>query len=330
MPDPDLTWRSLEPADVPDYAELLAAAEAVDQTGEHYAEADLQQQMQDDSLDLALDTWAVLDGSGLVAAGAVLGAVEVWDVHTVHCFGVVHPGHRGRGIGRELLGRQLDRAAQLHAARHPRHPARLAVGVFDHNTPAAALMRSAGLSRERHFFDMELDLRAGDAPRRDLPAPLRIVGFGWDRDDEVRRAHNVAFRDHYGSTERDPASWKQWFTGSRNFRAEDSYLVLAGPEPDAPVAAYLLTYFYDADQAATGKRQAHIGQLGTLPLYRGRGAGTALLAHALPAFRDAGYDLSGLDVDSANGSGALGLYQRLGFAVTHSVTSWERVVPAVP
>ena len=93
------------------------------------------------------------------------------------------------------------------------------------------------------------------------------------------------------------------------------------------MAAYLLTYFYDADQAATGKRQAYIGQLGTLPRYRGRGAGTALLAHALPAFRDAGYDLAGLDVDSANSSGALGLYQRLGFAVTHSVTSWERTVP---
>lgn len=326
----ELTWRSLRPEDAAAGAELMAAAEAVDQTGEHYSGEDLEQEMRDESLDLAADTWAVLDASRLVGYGAVHGQTQVWDVGTVGCHGVVHPDYRGRGIGRRLLAEQLARAEALHAERHPGVPARITVGVYDHDESAKALVKAAGLTASRQFFDMERDLRTdAPAPWAARP-PLRIVPFETARDEEVRRAHNVAFREHYASTERNPASWKQWFTGSRNFRAELSFLALDGRGEDAAVAAYLLGYFYTADEAATGRREAWIGQLGTLPAWRGRGAGSALLAHALSAYRAAGYQQAGLDVDSANGSGALGLYERVGFRVTHSVTSWERQVAAQP
>lgn len=330
MPDTltTLQWRPLQPEDVPAWAELLAAAELVDKTGENESADDLAEQIEDESLNLASDSWAVLDDGQLIAYGAVHGATRVWDVDTVYCFGTVHPSHRGRGIGRRLLNEQLQRAEALHAQRHPRHPAQITVPWYDHIPSAVALVKAAGLRPLRHFFDMERDLRSEAPAPQDPAAPLRVVPFTFDRDEEVRRAHNAAFRDHFGSTERDVASWKQWFTGTRNFRSELSYLVLDGDAQDAAVAGYLLGYFYDADAAVDDYRTAYIGQLGTLPQWRGRGVASALLTHALAAYRTAGYEQAGLDVDSANGTGALGLYERVGFTVVRSSTSWVREIAA--
>lgn len=324
----ELNWRTLTPEDVPSWTGLCVAAEAVDQTGENVSAEDLAEEVADESVDRARDTWVVFDGDRMVAMAVVHGSSEVWDLHTIGAFGVVHPDYRGRGIGRRLLHKQLERGEELHYERHPGHPARISMRPSDHVTSATALAKAAGLDPVRHWFDMERDLRHDAPPLRPLAEPLLLVPFTAARDDDVRRAHNVAFRDHYGSTERDPAIWKQWFTGSRNFRAELSFLVLAGPEDDAEIAGYLLGYFYDADAAIDGYRTAWIGQLGTLPAWRGRGIGTAMLAQALASYRAAGYEEAGLDVDSTNATGALGMYERVGFVVTRSATSWVRDLPA--
>ncbi|MGH8773880.1 MAG: GNAT family N-acetyltransferase [Jiangellaceae bacterium] len=323
----DLLWRSLTPEDVPAWVDLEAAAEAVDKTGEHFSAEDLAETFDDETFDPGRDSWAVLDGGRLVAAGSVHGSAEVWDVHSVSCYGVVDPDYRGRGIGRRLLAGQLDRAAAMHAESHPGHPARIAVRPYDHVTPHVALAKDAGLVPVRHWFEMGHDLRAELVAAASVGGSLRLVPFTADRDDDVRRAHNDAFRGHFGSTERDPAAWKQWYTGSRSFRPELSFLVVDGSEGDA-IAGYLLTYYYDADTQATGVKSGWVGQLGTRAPWRGRGAGTALLARALAAYADAGFDRAALDVDSANESGALGLYERLGFAVVRSSTSWARELPA--
>ena len=298
--------------------------------GGNPSEADLAEQIEDESLDLATDSWAVLDDGELVAYGAVHGSTEVWDVDTIYCFGTVHPSHRGRGIGRRLLQEQMQRAEIMHTQRHRPHPARITVPWSDHVASAVALVKAAGLRPLRHFFHMEHDLRSEAPAQSDPAAPLRIVPFTSDRNEEVRRAHNTAFRHHFGSTERDPASWKQWFTGSRNFRAELSFLLLEGEAEDAAVAGYLLGHFFDADAAADGYRTAWIGQLGTLPPWRGKGVASALMAHALAAYRSAGYEQAGLAVDSANGTGALRLYERIGFRTVRSSTSWVREIPADP
>lgn len=326
----DLEWRGMRPDDAAACADLFATAERVDQTGENYSLGDIEEELAAPARDLAVDSFAALDGDRLVAVGHVLAWSAAWETDMIGCPGVVHPDYRGRGIGTDLVARQLARATELHAARHPEVPAQISFGVVDHVQTAVDLVRATGLAPQRYFFDMERELDA-DLPAVVEPAaPLRIVPYTADRDDEVRRAHNVAFRSHYGSSERDPQAWAQWFTGSRNFRSELSFLVLAGPEDDAPVAAYLLGYFYEADEAVTGRREVWIGQLGTMPDHRGRGAGSALLRHGLTAYSDLGYHQVGLDVDSANGSGALGLYERVGFAVTKSWTSWERRIPAAP
>ena len=171
--------------------ELLAAAEAVDRTGENLDADDLTHEFDDPGVNVESDTLALLDGTRLVAYGLVAGHAQPGDVHHVRLTGVVHPKFRRRGIGRALLGWQLARAAVLHAEHHPGRTGRLGMWVSDHVPGAVALARSAGLAPVRHWFEMERDL-AGPPPV--APTPLRLVPYDIARDWRVAALRAPGFR----------------------------------------------------------------------------------------------------------------------------------------
>jgi len=320
LPD-GLTTRSLTPDDVDAVAGLLQAAEKVDDTGENFEAEDLTEWWVNELVDLGRDGLAVCgEDGGIVAFGTALAPPTFRDAFAVYLEGRVHPQHRRRGIGAAVLGWQLERGAALPAERHPEAPARLAVGVFETMAGLAALAQRAGLTAQRWYRLME-------RPLTDLPeaGTADLVPFTWDRDDEVRRAHNAAFTRHHGSSERDPASWQVMFTGQRAFRPEMSTLALV----DGAVAAYALVYVYDSDTRATGVADAHFGQIGTLPEHRGRGLASAAIVASLRAAVEAGCGRASLQVDSENVTGALRLYEGLGFTVRRTSVSWARMLPAI-
>lgn len=316
---PGVSARPMRPDDVGPLAELIAGAEAVDDTGEHESPEDLAAWWVNELVDLDADTRVVLaDGGRVVAFATTIAPPTFRDAYGVHLEGCVHPDWRGRGIGRALLAWQLARGAQLHAERHPEVPGRLTVAVHTTMRSLEALVRRAGLAPVRWFFHMERSLT-------DLPPPRQVAGvdlvpFSWDRDDEVRRAHNAAFTEHYGSSERDAVSWQVLFTGQPSFRPDLSVLAVA----DGVVLGYALCYVSEATAAATGVREVYFGQIGVVPAARGRGLSTAVVVAALYAAAVSDCQTAGLEVDSENVTGALGLYEGLGFTTRRTHASWTR------
>ncbi len=84
-----------------------------------------------------------------------------------------------------------------------------------------------------------------------------------------------------------------------------------------------------SDTRATGVRDAHFGQIGTLPEHRGRGLASAAIAASLRVAADSGCDRASLQVDSDNVTGALRLYEGLGFTLRRTSVSWTRALPPV-
>ncbi|MEU4745477.1 GNAT family N-acetyltransferase, partial [Actinosynnema sp. NPDC023658] len=62
--------------------------------------------------------------------------------------------------------------------------------------------------------------------------------------------------------------------------------------------------------------------VGTLRDYRRRGVASALIAHALRAAADQGYDRASVSVDSSSPSGASGIFEKAGFTPTMRFVRW--------
>jgi ribosomal protein S18 acetylase RimI-like enzyme len=193
-------------------------------------------------------------------------------------------------------------------------PATYSLTGLASNTAQQDLLAQVGLVPERYNFVMRTDLGAVGAPPA-LPEGLALARFDATRHDvAMREAHNAAFLDHPDFTPWTEVMWRQWVTGSRNFRPDLSFVVTEADAPDH-VVAYLQSNEYDAYFEATGRREAYVAKVGTRRSHRGRGLAGALLRHALHAYQEAGFDEASLDVDSENPTGALGIYERAGFVV---------------
>ncbi|HZB47471.1 MAG TPA: GNAT family N-acetyltransferase, partial [Mycobacteriales bacterium] len=161
--DPELdglTWRALSLADVPALTRLLAAAEQVDDTGEHNGEDDVEEWLTSPGLDLERDTLGAVDPDGELLAGGLAFATQtdVRSEHRVDLDGVVHPAARRRGLGTRLLRWQQDRAAELHRQRHPELPGRAALVTVDHIAGKLALAEANGYRPVRWWNEMRRDV----------------------------------------------------------------------------------------------------------------------------------------------------------------------------
>ncbi len=233
----------------------------------------------------------------------------------VHGSGGVDPAWRRKGIGRTVFDWQAWRATcrlQENA---------LAAGVLrnyveERNPSHLALLQGSGSSIVRYFTEMTRPL---DRPIPDLPFPpeLEVVSFadGADRNisELVRLAHNDAFQDHWGSEPRDQESWQ--FTVSHPEFRQDWSLALVD-RTTGEVAAYQLGSHDPDSKVLLGHTEGYTDLLGVRRAWRGRGLAPALLAEAMKRYRASGMDNAGLGVDTENPSGALGLYERMGYEPT--------------
>ncbi|MGC4943670.1 GNAT family N-acetyltransferase [Kribbella sp. DT2] len=308
-----LSVRPIEKTDAAAWAELLAAKEKVDAEGENYDADDLLEELADPQLDAARDTLGIWSDEQLVGYGVVRAPDGVVDVHRVRTEGAVHPEWRGQGIGGRLVPWLTRRATELHQERQPGTVGEINTGAIDTNTAALDLLAGLGFEKCRYFFSMRRDLGTPvEVPA--VPDGLRLVAYSPAYDEAVRVAHNEAFLDHWGSSPKSPESWKTWFTGARAFRPELAYLVLDGDD----VVAYTLGYEYVADTEATGIRDVYVGQVGTRRSHRGRGLAALTLAKVMAQAAAAGFQQASLGVDADNPTGALGLYERLGYTTKNT------------
>jgi ribosomal protein S18 acetylase RimI-like enzyme len=175
----------------------------------------------------------------------------------------------------------------------------------------------------RWLHVMTIDLTQ---PLRDVPSPppgVEIVGFTPERSQDARLVRNEAFRDHWGSTETSAEGWAH-LMGSHAFRPACSFLAYEAGEP----LGIILAFEYDAYFQATGIRDLFIGLVGTRRAGRKRGIASALVTRALTQAQAAGFVRASLEVQADSMTGAVGLYERLGFAIDHSVAYYEKTLIA--
>ncbi|GAA1215981.1 hypothetical protein GCM10009665_02230 [Kitasatospora nipponensis] len=312
----DFLARAYRPEDAAAVADLF---NAVAQAGGGHLElpaAAIENVVGAEVRDLASDTRVITDAEGRLLAAALVRLPPEGGFR-VSLTGGVHPDRRGRGLGRELLAWQLDRAAARRAEAAPDGEwlAEVDAGVPD--AAAIRLYERLGFAVERFFLEMAAPTSAPtSSPSLAPPVEgLRIVPYAPDRERELHAVHNAAFRGTWGHQERVLESWAARTVRSQTFLPEVARLALAGDE----VVGYVLPYA-DAPEAL------YIGQVGTAPSWRRRGVAGALLCDVLEAAGRAGYTEAALETDADSTTGASGVYEKAGFVVKHRVAVYRKPV----
>lgn len=316
-----LTWRAATEDDIDAILECEQEISAADHP--HYVtiREELEEDFEHSYVDVARDTVvAVTDNGRVLAWDLVLEPPGQESLVREILAGGVRPSERGRGLGRQLLGWQVDRGIERLAASERTLPGWLMTFVDKRVDAAPRLYGRFGLSPARFFLELRRDL-AEPVPTIALDPELTIAQFSPELSEAARVARNESFRDHWGSQ---PMTHEQWesFTGRSTFRPDLSFLALA---PDGTVAGFVLSSVSEADWPGQGFSSAYVDLVGVTRRWRKRGVAAALLARTLEAVATAGLDKAVLDVDSDSPTGALGLYTRVGFVESNTSVNFTKV-----
>jgi mycothiol synthase len=310
--DAGLDCRPIDLEQVRPYAELVEAIMIADGDDQFMSADEIRDDLTDPLIDLEQGSLACYDGVQMVGYSIVSRRSSADPVHRLRQWGGVHPQYRGRGIGFWLLGWAEEVAGRLHLEHFPDRPATLGCSIPAENTQAVDLVAARGYEQSRWFHEMMTDL-SGELPVRELPGDVEVVGFTPERSADALLVRNEAFRDHWGSTEMTPERW-EFQTGIRAFRPALSFLAYNCGEP----ASVVLAHEYDGYNEKTGTRDVYIALVGTRRAARRGGIATALLTMTLRAAAEDGYDTATLDVDADSSTGAVGIYERLGFTTKYT------------
>jgi mycothiol synthase len=298
--------RAPTPDELAPAADVLIA-DQIEDAAEPVLDADfLRQQWSRTDFDLAADAWVVTNGARTIVA---YGQVRREEPDVVDSWGVVHPAHRGRGIGHSLLDRIEARATELLAG-VPSPRFRHAINAGDR--AAAVMLGVRGLRPVRHFWHMQIDLTEPLEPGA-VPAGIEIGGI--EPRDDLPAIHAIleeAFIDDWGDH---PEPFDRWVEDLAASPGHDPTLWLLARE--AGTAVGVLT-------ASAGDEGVWVEWLAVLASHRGCGIGAALLRHSFASFAVRGLRRVRLNVDAENPTGATGLYERVGMRVVNRWDLWER------
>ncbi|OGT28497.1 MAG: hypothetical protein A2Z17_02480 [Gammaproteobacteria bacterium RBG_16_66_13] len=320
---PGLRFRRLRGSD--DYAAMVAvyaACAKTDQLDEVVTEADLANFVEhpadsDPALDLAL---ADIDGQ-VVGYVWMSHRLETGgdEIHTHR--GYLHPTWRRRGLGTALLALSWRRAQSCRLAASPSDARILQTFVSEGETGAVALMLDRGYAPVRYGFKMVRDL---SAPIPDLPLPDGLQVRPAEAKDfhAIWEAEREAFQDHWGYAPWPEESYQRFL----GFPHYDPRLWRVAWDGDQ-VAGSVLSYINAEENHGYGRARGYTEDISVRRPWRKRGLASALIAQSLAALRERGMTEAALEVDADNPTGALRVYERLGFVAVKRRIIYRRSLP---
>ena len=219
----------------------------------------------------------------------------------------VRPGDRNGSIESEIIAWAQARLQEV--ARERGIQVKLHSGCRDTQTERRAFLEGCGFTPVRYFFTMARSLS------EPIPNPEFPAGFRLHRQQIQENAQayvemfNQSFIDHWNHFDL-TLKELEYFSRNPNYRPE---LDLVATAPDGTFAAFCYSQIDLEENQRYDRNVGWIEALGTRRGFRKQGLGRAMLLSGLQGLRDAGVETAKLGVDSQNPSGALRLYESVGF-----------------
>lgn len=317
----ELSWRPLTAADADALHHLSVACYRADGLQSPQPVAEIAQIFDFLGEKLATDSLAAFTAQDELVAMALVFLPPAGDEQKVNLNGQVHVAYRGRGLGTFLLDWMEVRTRQLLVDVPTDLPHVLQTAVRDHQQDRIELLEAHGFYAARYFYRMERNLHE-PITSRPLPPDLTLTTWTEALDEATRLAFNDSFRDHYGFMPMNAELWQRFFTGKDTFRADLSTLAVQGKQ----VIGFCLSAVDAFRNEQQGRLEGVMDEIGVIRGWRQRGIASALIMAAMHRFRAAGLDYAMLSVDTESPTGALRLYEKLGFQTVRRGVNYAKRV----
>jgi mycothiol synthase len=317
----DLVLRRHAASDISDFVRIRNAATVADGIDEHASEAGVANWMlrARAGFDPA-DDIVVAMVHGVVVGYGWTDWVETTDSRLEYrTRGNVDPAWRRRGVGSAILAHNEAHLREVAARSADPRPRNFGAWANDQTPGGVVLLRRAGYTPARYFFEM-LRPHLDEIEVSPLPdgMELRPVA-GTDQLRQLWHADSEAFMDHWGGHDSSDAAFQQWMTDP-NF---DPSLFLVAWDGDE-IAGAVLNLIDAEENAALGRRRGLLDSVFVRRPWRRRGLAAALVGRSLALLHERGMTSAWLGVDADNPTGALGVYERAGFAVHRRGTAYHK------
>ncbi|HEY3335669.1 MAG TPA: GNAT family N-acetyltransferase [Candidatus Limnocylindrales bacterium] len=248
--------------------------------------------------------------------GALVG--ETW--------GSVMDEWRHHGIGTAMWRWNRERLIGEAAADPRPGPRQLRGFALDTEHADLALFADQGYVPIRFGFEMRRFL-AGPLPEHPLPPGLEIRPVTPETQRAIFDADNEAFEDHWGHREQSEGDFTARFRGPD----VDTSLWRVAWDGDE-IAGVVMNVIFRGENEELGVQRGWLDHVSVRRPWRGKGVAKALCALSFGALRDRGMTEAWLGVDGSNPTGALQLYEGLGFSVARRWQAYGRPMdrPAPP
>ncbi|MEW5828149.1 MAG: GNAT family N-acetyltransferase [Chloroflexota bacterium] len=289
---------------VEDEVERSTTVEDIANTYEHLTNCDPYQDM----------LFAEVEGE-MISYQRVLWEQELSGTRIYFVLNFMLPAWRRKGLGAAMLRWGEERLRRI-AADHPQDgPRFFAAWTADTARGTVALLEKEGYLPVRYGYEMTRDL-SEPFPEAPLPAGLEIRPVEEAHLRPIWEAMSEAFRDHWGYVPPTEENYREWL-GEPDFNPSIFKIAWDGDQVAGMVQNYVLA---DENEEYRRKRGYTEGICVRRP-WRKRGLAHALIVESMKMFKEMGMTETALGVDAENTSGALRLYESLGYRqVKKSVT----------
>jgi len=258
--------------------------------------------------------------------GEAIAFSRVWwqsledGVRLYKSLGFLAPAWQRQGIGGAML-RYNERLLCQIASEHPTEiPKYLQGWASEQEKPAHALFMASWYQVVRVLAEM---VRPVTYPLEDAPLPHGLVvrPARQEHFPAIWQAREEAYRDHWGYAPANEKDYQRWLEGT-----------LFNPElwkvawDSGQVAGMVLNRLNQAENAKYKRQRGYTQDVFVRRPWRKRGLARALLSQSIEMFRNAGMTETALNVDLKNPSGALGLYESLGYRTTLKHTVYRKTL----
>ena len=188
----------------------------------------------------------------------------------------------------------------------------------DTETGMEELLKSEAYRAVRYFYDM---VRPDMENIPDLPMPegLEVRPVRPEQYRAIWEAEVEAFKDHWGNEQVEEEDFRRW-QNQKNFQPHLWQVAWDGDQ----VAGMVRTFIDDDYNATFNKKRGYTEDISTRRPWRKRGLASALIARSLKVQKELGMTESALGVDAENPSGALQVYEKMGFRAARRITAYRK------